>query len=117
MGLYNVEWIPHVCLCGFMESYPTTDVLSNYAPPLFYPLGICQVWGSEVLAMSVGIVFMLDVFMCAKVSSNPVIWPHSPDDPIAHEYLLASLSYCGPFFKTILINKAICYLLLSILYR
>lgn len=35
------------------ESYSTKDVLSDDVPPMFSPLGIRQVWGSKVLAMSV----------------------------------------------------------------
>lgn len=33
MVLYIVEQIPRVCLCGFLESLPTTDVLSDNASP------------------------------------------------------------------------------------
>lgn len=37
-------------------------------------LGIYQVWRSEIFSMSLGIVFVLDIFMCVRVYSYPVIW-------------------------------------------
>lgn len=50
-------------------------------------LGIYQVWRSEIFSMSLGIVFVLDIFMCVRVYSYPVIWSYNPVDSIAHKHL------------------------------
>lgn len=73
----------------------------------FLPLGICQVWGKEVLATPEGIALRLETFMLANENKRPTMWPHDPVEPIAQEHLLSSLSKSGPFFITSIHNLMI----------
>lgn len=71
MVLYSVEQIPRD---SWNHNQPQKCCLVMLHQTSILHLGIYQMWGSEILAMSLGIVFVLDIFMCVRVYSYPVIW-------------------------------------------
>ena len=65
------------------------------------PLGICHVWGQDVLAMSVGSDFKWQAFMCDREYRRSTIWPQIPEISIAQEHLLLSRTKNDPVFINI----------------